>query len=912
MNIEQACEECLLRLKIDLLTATRDRMQPPSYLSTKEIDRSYEICCDALNQAKDELSCCYTLENISKANQHDTEPRGSIRTLFDESDLKFRHEMIYLRTKMFSLPRKRVDFESGNEITAESVDEKHVRTSVKLSLQPKAFMEVLHQKEPPHLFSIDYELSKLPNLKCIDGYFRHCDIWSRILDVHGNQYGSRWHLVLRPQIERIVRKRAIPVLHLKPRATFNFLSTIEENGANFLLEKRDLIRLVGNKKEIRCLTTWRAQFCTIEGQHIAATMIQALWRGYLLRKRKRESNRLYIAASYIWFSWLALKQRRDLHQRYLQRMLISLQTTRELSLKLSKEFNNIVKYPHVMIHLPSIGHPYDVRQTFDPKTFRLMQNVSSMRICMVRNPNTEIIYVLPLKPTEDLLMMYSDLIESINPADSKRITFIALSQIDTFKNRSMNLSRILHCSEDSLQEIRKKIAGKAAFFLPWFVDECDMRLAGSLNIPLLSPDMELQRTMLNASTMTSIIENLGLLQPIHARNIKDYKTLCTTLANFIVLHTEVCVWLIKLNYGILNRHFGIFLINHISVPFMPLLRREREKHGQAWKQYPSLREAFLEQLMQHLPRVVSSVTRLSKLYASWKEFFVHIQKYGCLLQAIPMEKNSKTISVSLFLAGKWSGMQPKWIGTADKLNLESEVISTFLYMIPQSSLDMNELKSTVNKFAMGIQNDGYVGYLTVDCYCYTDQYDEKLTVLLQNVRPFYSFVESYIDWLKFVIGGTYIAEKNQFLADVPVIPDSQRKNSAIFVSHRTPKWNETQERCAIIIGQMYHTRFSVYRWPQLKDLFERCGITFDSKKKLGSSIILHDNEIRHFGLMIAASPSMVDTLTMACTNLIKLNEALTLKSKGKFETNLPTLIDFFERQILDYKNLAVDECLPNM
>lgn len=87
-------------------------------------------------------------------------------------------------------------------------------------------------------------------------------------------------------------------------------------------------------------------------------------------------------------------------------------------------------------------------------------------------------------------------------------------------------------------------------------------------------------------------------------------------------------------------------------------------------------------------------------------------------------------------------------------------------------------------------------------------------------------------------------------------------------------------------------------------------ITFDAKKKQGSSVILHDNEIRNFGLMMAAGPCMAVTLSTLHNRLTKLNEALAIKSKRKYETNLPALIDFFSRLALDYENLAVDECIP--
>lgn len=360
-----------------------------------------------------------------------------------------------------------------------------------------------------------------------------------------------------------------------------------------------------------------------------------------------------------------------MHQRYLENMLMYLQTTRELTLKLSNEFYKINKEPHVVVHLPSHGHPMELRRILDPSMFAILQNTTILRICFARNPNTEVIYILPVKPSEDLLMMYSDFVESISPGEdvARRITFIALSQGDTFKRRPLNVSRILHCSEDTMREIRDKINGKSAYFLPSIIDECDMRNAGTLNVPLLSPDMEQQQRLLNASLMSEIIENVGLQQPPHARNITDYDTLCESLAQLMVLHTEVCMWIMKLNYGIVTKHCGILLINHISVPFMPILRKEREKHGEEWKVNPGLRQEFLEKLRAHLPKVVPSVTQLSNIYNNWGQFYIHILKFGCLLQAIPMEKKSRTVVVGLLIPGKGTRKRPKWLGTADKINL---------------------------------------------------------------------------------------------------------------------------------------------------------------------------------------------------------------------------------------------------
>lgn len=123
-------------------------------------------------------------------------------------------------------------------------------------------------------------LAEVQSLKFVDGEFAACEIWSRALDANGRQLRSKWLLVFCPQMAKIMRKRHIHTLHLNPAATFDFISSICENGFNFLLTRRHLLSLLENASEAPWLTGWNLQFRTIEGKNIAATLIQALWRGY--------------------------------------------------------------------------------------------------------------------------------------------------------------------------------------------------------------------------------------------------------------------------------------------------------------------------------------------------------------------------------------------------------------------------------------------------------------------------------------------------------------------------------------------------------------------------------------------------------------------------------------------------------
>ncbi|XP_015431884.1 PREDICTED: uncharacterized protein LOC107188148 [Dufourea novaeangliae] len=750
MDIEKVCEEHLLRLKIELLTTTKERMQPPSRVSLRDVKKicGTFLACDTCGETTNEMPCRCFWENIPKWSLENTQNilanrKMIARSELDESDLKFKQDMIYLRTKMFSLPRK--------------PDDQKRRMSVRQS-KTDTFTDLLKETKKFDHFSVVTELSKISNLKFIDGKFVDCHVWGKILDRHGNQYGTKWYLVLCPQIEKMLKKRHVPMLHLNPSSTFAFLSKILENGANFVLLRPDLISLLDDKDR-PWLERWKLQFQLNNRKHIAVTLIQARYRGYMLRKMKTDSELLYIAASVLWLCWLTLKKKREIHERYLMKMLISLQTTRELSLKLNREFNSIIQKPHVVIHLPSFGYPVDLRRAYIPQKLAIEQNMASLRMCFVRNPNTEVIYILSVRPTKDLLLMYSDFIESIRAGENiaKRITFIALSQGETFSRCTLNLSRILHCSEDSLNEIRQRIAGKRAYFLPLIVDECDMRLAGNLGVALLSPDMEVQRKFLNKSIMSAMIDGLGLAQPPHYKHIHNYETLCSALAQMIIHHTEICAWVIKLNFGTNQVHRGIFLINHISIPFMPSLRKEREKFGDTWGVNCSVRNMFLDKLTEHLPKIVSAATRLSRFYDSWKDFYSQLQKMGSLLQAVPVKKDDKAIAVSLFIPRKGIKDKVKWLGTADIVRLDVCTVSTRVYMIPQTSLVNTKLEPIVNKFAKGMQNEGYFGYVTVDCYCYPEKNEEKLGIMLLHVYPFYTDVHSYMEWMKFSTGGTYMA-----------------------------------------------------------------------------------------------------------------------------------------------------------
>lgn len=86
-----------------------------------------------------------------------------------------------------------------------------------------------------------------------------------------------------------------------------------------------------------------------------------------------------------------------MHEQYLLKLETSLVEARNLSLKLSTEYDNLTTKPHFVIHLPSLGYLRDIRRTFPARSFPHYQNTMDLKFSHLRNPNAEVIYVLPVR-----------------------------------------------------------------------------------------------------------------------------------------------------------------------------------------------------------------------------------------------------------------------------------------------------------------------------------------------------------------------------------------------------------------------------------------------------------------------------------------------------------------------------------
>ncbi|XP_048509708.1 IQ motif-containing protein H-like [Athalia rosae] len=829
-HIQAVCSEYKINGLLDIARETKLRQKPASYKAyIKDLKKLSGSCI--LPDEDDEPNNIYTSCNCHWSNvpENKLEPTQDIikrpiqprKTAFDSTDLKFKQELTVLRTKLFTLPevipkrRKVSGFDQSASLVAET----------KAANEKAVFTEPIDESTAYNIIvSVKEETAKIGSLKFIDGKFTHCELWRKLLDANGNQLRSKWLLVLCPQMEAILKKRIVPSAFCSADKVFDLLSDIKENGATYSLSKEDMLNVLKSDSEAaEFFKGWKATFKQLSGIQLAALTIQRYWKGYAVRKDIRESNCKYIAASIIWMAWLFLKKKRYMHEQYLTQMLMMSNSTEKLNAKMSLRYSQIVGAPHVVIHLPSLGHPVDIRSAVSPPIFRIYQNILALKISFLRNPNAEVVYILPIEPSESLLRMYYDILESVHPGEGiqKRVTFLALSMRSAFTKCSFNTARTLYYSDDTLAAINAKVSNKPAYILPWVMDECDVWAAGTLKVPWVGPSFNFQLRLLNKSNNADMLSSFGIEQPPYTPHVKDYSTLCTELAELICQHTEVCLWLIKLNVGIDGNQTGVFLINNVSVPFMPQLRKARETSGDEWKPTLQLRRTYLNRLNEQLPEIVYTTTRLASNYKSWKDFYLSLTKHGCLLQAVPNQKNASIISAAIFIPARETKEKPVWTGTVDQMHLETQ-FTAFGFMMPQTSFPNEYVRTTVTEVAEVLQNMGYFGYVSFDLFCYVRRSDDLPIALVVDLDAYYSKVHNFLDWFCFTINGRYDAERNSFSSDVELSVEARKK--FYHPASKTVRWNETIERFGIAMGRLHHTQLYRRQWPKLYYFTKKCEV----------------------------------------------------------------------------------------
>ncbi|XP_048510028.1 uncharacterized protein LOC105687443 [Athalia rosae] len=219
------------------------------------------------------------------------------------------------------------------------------------------------------------------------------------------------------------------------------------------------------------------------------------------------------------------------------------------SYRLSKKWRDLTGRPHIVIHLPSMGYPVDVRRRASER-FDLLQNVQVTRLGWLANENAQVVYVVPNDQGVETITLFRDLIKNVRPdVAENRLWIIQPEGEKCFKTGCLNGSRALFQSTKTFQRLQMLTAGRRAFLLPGVMEEIDVFIASKLRAPVMGPPLEFQNYFLKKSNVANFLKEIDVDQPPFVPDVGNFSELCRGLARLMITYPRYATWLIKINYG---------------------------------------------------------------------------------------------------------------------------------------------------------------------------------------------------------------------------------------------------------------------------------------------------------------------------------------------------------------------------
>ena len=147
----------------------------------------------------------------------------------------------------------------------------------------------------------------------------------------------------------------------------------------------------------------------VNDRHRAAILIQSYWRGFRVRNARRsikkQRERAIRVIGSACFRYMKLKKIREIHKQTQQRLLENYQRSQD---EFRKNWTQLSSKPRVIVHLPSLGLPENVRDHLDELSLR--ENYQIGRLCDLADPNVDVIYISPIYVTDDISQYYYRLV----------------------------------------------------------------------------------------------------------------------------------------------------------------------------------------------------------------------------------------------------------------------------------------------------------------------------------------------------------------------------------------------------------------------------------------------------------------------------------------------------------------------
>ncbi|KAL5004265.1 hypothetical protein ScPMuIL_017721 [Solemya velum] len=696
-------------------------------------------------------------------------------------------------------------------------------------------------------------------------------------------------------LEKLMMNYAVPVafVHGDKLADLSLEYELERPPS-----KDDLLSVLINRDDVEDVVFKPGRrFLGAHGKEVAAAEIQAAWRMHVERTKYLEYRKKKWAAGVIAISWIMHIKMVKVRHQLKQTRLDQIESFKIRSKKFASSWNRIKGSRRMVIHIPSLGLSQGIRDTFHD--FNMRQNTQMSRLCDIKDPNVDVLFISPVPLSDETLQYYSKLlglklaIDSGNVDDqgdmNERYKIIVPEAIKSFPAHRMCLSTTLKYSPTTVKRIKNLIRGREAYIVPSVPHKDDLAIADMLDVPILSPLPEIAHLYSTKSGCKRIFVSAKVDIPPSEYDIYSIGQLHECLSQLVTENLDVVIskrWLFKLDDEFDGRGIAFCDVAQ-NMECYEWARKESQRYGEKWVKKWAQEKAFLKihgEIPEILERFAEPINK--DIYPDWKTFLDAFLGQGGVIEACPPAESITTMTVDMLIEPNG---KVNIICCGDQIHADSQ-FSCWGISVPQSSIEPEVLNRACYKVAEACKARGVVGYFAVDFVTFIDgkTMGQKLWAL--DLSLHYSDSVAMFQLMTYVSNGKLDIKTHMFDVPPPALEKKTRKRRLLGQEEELPP---NTNRYAVMSTRLLHTNLSVVHYSVFFQMCRAHGIGYDIREKQGTIFTLIDSFSREKLGMLSIGENLQGVLATFARNMSVIHQEISAPNM-QGDTNFKAAIEDIE------------------
>ncbi|XP_028561213.2 IQ domain-containing protein H isoform X1 [Podarcis muralis] len=669
----------------------------------------------------------------------------------------------------------------------------------------------------------------------LQGFKNHCCLfWGSVLS-------------FLEHVSNFLKDYAVPSAIVKGKRVMEIIPDFELNQRP---TREEILSVIKNISAVKKLLSKPGQrYKGQNGTAVAATKIQALWRCYKFRKAYITFRQQQWASGVIAISWLVHVHRgrvrntlKESRQRHLENFYIRAK-------HLAANWNRIRTSRRTIIHIPSLGYAHSVREA--TPDFTIYQGTQFGRLCEIRDPNVDVIYICPYPLSDEMLHYYNTFLGlqpaviSGSPKDigdlQDRFKILTPEAINSFPNRPMSLATFLKYSPKTIKRIKKLIQGTDAYIVGGLLSQDDLAVADELNVPILGPTPEVAQLYSSKSGSKRVFAAACVPVPPGHYDIYSRQQMLEVISQLIIDYPEVKRWVFKVDSDFEGNGTAFCDISE-HLKCYPWLQREIRRYGpEIWK-LQWAQEPALAKISQELPGLLAQHAQAvnEKRFPTWGKFLQTFVSQGGIIEAFPPSDSITSLKVDMLIepTGEIS-----MVSSGDQFHADGPLRSTGT-TLPQCSVEPRVLNGLCLQIGEACRSRGVVGYFSIDFVTFIHPQTMGQQVWAVDLDLHYSDHLALTQVLLYVTNGTLDCKLSRFECQViPSKPKSRRPP-------KEPPQPATVSRYVAMSNSIRHANFSLIYYNVFLHMCKAHGVGYDVQQKEGTVFTLFEDHKRlKFGII---------------------------------------------------------------